>query len=75
MSIYYDKQRIEFAEDYHSEGISVTYRKRDRRLFFSGWYDSIVGIPGGEVSLDGFLRGLGVTLKDCRKALEEPTDG
>ena len=49
-----------------SSGIDVTYLPRDRMLHIGGGYDTVVGIRGGEVSLFGFLRGLGVTQEDVR---------
>jgi len=52
-------------------GIDIRYVKSRRVLQIGGWYDSIVGIEGGEVALGEFLRGLGITAQDCAKALKD----
>ncbi len=36
----------------------------------SGWYDGVVGIEPVSMALGVFLKGLGITLEDCRKALD-----
>lgn len=53
-------------------GINVLYARQQRELTVYGWYDEARSLEGGEVSLGDFLRELGITLEDCRKALAEP---
>ena len=67
------KGRALFLSSLETSGVDVSYRKRDRALFIGGWYDHMVGIPTVQIGLAEFLRGLGVTDADCRRALKEPT--
>ena len=52
-------------------GIDVEYVRSRRILYLGGWYDSFVGIQSVEISLTEFLTGLGITLRDCERALRE----
>ena len=50
-------------------GISINYVKTPMRVDISGWFDHFVGIEGRSYPLGDLLRLLGITLKDCEKAL------
>jgi hypothetical protein len=52
-------------------GVDVSYIRRRRMLSIGGWYDSVVGIASREVPLGEFLRGLGITERDCIAALRK----
>ena len=52
------------------DGIDITYVKSRGVLEIGGWYDSFVGIETTAVPLGTFLRSLGISAKDCVKALE-----
>lgn len=52
------------------EGVQAAYYYRESVLTLSGWYDTMVGINPVEMTLEDFLRDLGITLEDCRNALE-----
>ena len=52
-------------------GISVVWWKTTGRLSFGGWYDSMVGIEGENVTLREFFDRLGITEKDCQKAFKD----
>lgn len=56
---------------YGSSGITVSYVKRRRAVGVYGWYDSFVGLEGGEMSLSDFLAQLGVSDADLRYVLRE----
>lgn len=56
---------------YSSSGICVEYIKSRRTIYIDGWYDSGVGIQGGEFDLSKFFGMLGITRKDCKKAFKE----
>jgi hypothetical protein len=58
-----------YMSESKSSGLDVTYYKTTRRIEFGGWYDHIVGIEPTEMSLREFLNKLGITLRDCEKAL------
>ena len=64
------KQKIDIGG--RNSGISVSYLKSRRILYISGYYDSMIGIEGAEMSLGEFLKALGISLKDCEKELEKP---
>lgn len=49
-------------------GINITWTPSTRSLYISGWYDTIVGIPGESMTLREFFDALGITEKDCQKA-------
>ena len=51
-------------------GIDVTWTPSSGRLYIGGWYDSTVGIEGTDMGLGEFFSALGITEKDCRKALK-----
>ena len=66
---------VQYSGKWASSGIEVTYVKSRRVVNVTGWYDSMVGLvpdEGQNVPLGDFLRGLGVTLADCKRALAEP---
>jgi hypothetical protein len=52
-------------------GVGVYYVKSRQHLSIGGWYDTMCGIEPLELSLGEFLRRLGITAKDCEKALKE----
>ena len=54
-----------------SAGIDMAYIKSRKVLCISGWFDHMVGVEGGEIPLSEFLTGLGITLKDCVKAMNK----
>ena len=58
--------------DYNSgrSGISIVWRKREGVLDIAGWYDSLVGIEGGTISLAMFFDLLGIKKKDLMFALD-----
>ena len=56
-----------------SVGIDITFTPSTGQLYIGGWYDSCVGIQPETMSLADFFRRLGITEKDCRKALKERT--
>lgn len=62
--------RHQFLTSEKYAGVDVTYDKRDQTVTLSGWYDTHVGIAPETVTLARFLRALGVTVEDCRKALD-----
>lgn len=71
------KPKTIYSSDGRS-GVDVTYIRSRRELRMGGWYDSFVGIEPFTLSLGDFLRRLGITLDDCRKALNAkaaPSDG
>jgi hypothetical protein len=41
--------------------------KSRKVICVNGWYDTIVGIEGGEMSLDAFCEQLGIQRKDLPK--------
>jgi hypothetical protein len=62
-----------YMSESKSSGLDVTYYRKDRRISFGGWYDHCVGIEPTEMSLGDFFRKLGITLRDCHKALIDDT--
>lgn len=65
-------KRIDLPEDkYRSSGIDITYYTTKRELVIGGWYDGFVGIPSTSIGLGAFLRRLGITEKDVRRALAD----
>ena len=54
-----------------NSGITVTWTPSAKRLDVSGWYDGMVGIEGRSLTLAEFLKELGITEKDVRKAFKE----
>mgnify|MGYP003441073570 CR=1 FL=1 len=63
-------RKIYLPEDAAHSGIDITYVKSANTLRIGGWYDSMVGISGGEIHLAKFLDQLGITEKDCRQAFK-----
>jgi len=53
-----------------SQGVEITFTPTAARVDITGWYDQIAGMPTTSLSLKDFLDGLGITLKDCQKALK-----
>mgnify|MGYP001584196581 FL=1 len=54
------------------EGIEITYYKTKREIEIGGHYDGgWCGIEGTRMPLGAFLRRLGVTVKDCERALSD----
>ena len=51
------------------EGIDITYVKSRGVLQVGGWYDSMVALEGGEITLRDFLTRLGIDRKAVDKAL------
>jgi len=60
-----------FPEDAKHSGVDIQYTKCRRELQIGGWYDDCVGIKPSTIGLGDFLRGLGVTLKDCEKEFKK----
>jgi len=52
-------------------GMDISYDKSTQTLRIGGWYDGCAGIESSEISLTKFLKGFGITIKDCEKALKE----
>lgn len=63
-------RKIYLPEDATHSGIDITYIKSANTLRIGGWYDSMVGISGGEIHLAKFFNQLGITEKDCRQAFK-----
>ena len=61
--------KICFPSEGNVSGIEIAYTRSVKDLYFYGWYDTFVGIEGGKIKLECFLKELGITLKDCQKAL------
>jgi hypothetical protein len=57
-----------------SNGVTVTYQKRRRKIRLRGWFDHIVGTEPLEVSLGAFLTQLNISLDDIQKALAEQSE-
>ena len=53
------------------DGILVKYIPSGMVLDFRGWYDGSVGIEGRKLGLGEFLSELGITGKDCEKAISD----
>jgi hypothetical protein len=52
------------------EGLRVIYRRgRSKRIYVRGYYDTMVGMEGIELSLGEFCHALGITAKDVQEAL------
>lgn len=52
-------------------GVDISWNRKGRFLILSGWYESVVGIAPEKIPLARFLSELGITLDDCKTALEE----
>lgn len=63
-------KKLYLPEDATHSGIDITYIKSANTLRIGGWFDSMVGISGGEITLADFFLKLGITEKDCRQAFE-----
>lgn len=63
-------RKIYLPEDARHSGIDITYIKSTNTLRIGGWYDSMVGISGGEISLADFFSKLGITEKDCKQTFK-----
>jgi len=50
------KQTTIYIGDSKFSGIDITINKKNRSFYVSGWYDSFVGIEGGEILLDDFIK-------------------
>ena len=61
-------KKLYLPEDARHSGIDITYIKSTNTLRIGGWYDGMVGISGGEISLADFFSKLGITEKDCKQA-------
>lgn len=55
-----EPKSITFKTEWSGSGITIEYIKRRKVIRVSGWFDSFVGIPGGEMPLDEFLQVLGI---------------
>ena len=60
---------IYIPEDARNSGIDITWTPSAGRLDIGGWYDTMVGIQSGSMTLAEFFAKLGITEKDVRKAL------
>ncbi len=63
-------KKIYLPEDAVHSGIDVTFVKSSQSLRIGDWYDGMVGISGGEISLKDFFQKLGITEKCCQKAFK-----
>jgi len=59
---------IYLPENASHTGIDITYIKSKSELRIGGWFDSMVGISGGSISLKDFFFKLGITKQQCVKA-------
>lgn len=59
---------IYIPEDARRSGIDITWTPSAGRLDIGGWYDTMVGIQPGSMTLAEFFAKLGITEKDVRKA-------
>jgi len=66
---------IYIPEDARHSGIDITWTPSAGRLDIGGWYDTMVGIQPGSMTLAEFFAKLGITEKDVRKALSANTKG
>ena len=66
-------KKIYIPENAKYDGINVEWTKSTGTLYISGWYDGCVGISGEKIKLEDFFSRLGITEKDCRKALARLT--
>lgn len=57
--------------EYRHSGIDITWYKTRQILSIGGWYDSMVGIEGEDLTLRDFFDRLGITKKDCQKAFKK----
>jgi hypothetical protein len=62
------KQEIVFGGDV--SGIRIGHTKSKRLLAVFGWYDTYVGIEGGQIALEQFLDTLGVSTRDLKKIIK-----
>jgi hypothetical protein len=53
-----------------ASGVSIEYRKRDKTVYISGWYDHFVGIEGQRVELIWLLESL-EAIDDMEKAIRK----
>ncbi len=63
-------KKIYLPEDATRSGVDITYIKGSQELRIGGWYDGMVGISGGEISLKDFFQKLGITEQCCQKAFK-----
>lgn len=61
-------KKLYLPKDAKYAGIDIAYIKSTNSLRIGGWYDGMVGISGGEITLADFFSELGITEKDCRQA-------
>lgn len=59
------KPKTIYFSDYPSSGVNVTYFKSSNTLLIGGWYDSMVDINGGKITLADFFSRLGITEEAC----------
>ena len=57
--------------EFDSSGIKIHYTKSRKTIDVFGWYDRIVGIEGGEISLLDFIKQLEISVKDLKKVIKE----
>ncbi len=55
----------------YSSGVTIVFTKSRQSLGIDGWYDSMVGIEGGSLSLGEFCRVFGITPRMVGRALAE----
>ena len=60
---------IYIPEGAEHSGIDITWTPSAGRLDIGGWYDGMVGLQPGSMTLAEFFAKLGITEKDVRKAL------
>ena len=61
-------KKLYLPEDAKYAGIDIAYIKSTNTLRISGWYDGMVGISGGEITLADFFSKLGISEKSCKEA-------
>ncbi|MBU1067146.1 hypothetical protein KKE60_05135 [Patescibacteria group bacterium] len=62
--------RIDFST-YNSAGITIEFVKSRKQFEVSGWFDGMVGIEGGTLSLGEFCKAFGITPGAVVTALQE----
>ncbi len=62
---------IYIPEDAKYSGIDITWTPSAQRIDIGGWYDSIIGIQSGSMTLAEFFKKLGITEKDCHWAFKK----
>lgn len=59
-SIFISNGKVNCDTGYKASGIDITYISSRKVLNIGGWYDGCVGIESAEITLDDFLKLLGI---------------